>query len=84
MKGKKVKEQKEAQKELEQSIHLVRAPVSLQQEPSLTFPKAIKVNVSQQEDRMEEWFCKPDIPCRIRTVFMEVKVIPEVLLSAIK
>lgn len=84
MKGKKVKEQKEAQKELEQSIHLVRAPVSLQQEPSLTFSKAIKVNVSQQEDHMEEWFCKPDIPCRSRTVFMEVKVIPEVLLSAIK
>uniref|UniRef100_A0A5B7ABU2 Ribosome biogenesis protein RLP24 n=1 Tax=Davidia involucrata TaxID=16924 RepID=A0A5B7ABU2_DAVIN len=56
MKGKKAKEQREATKELEQSIHMVKAPVALQQEPSLTLPK-IKVEVSQQqaeENRMEE------------------------------
>ncbi|GFZ07308.1 ribosomal protein L24e family protein [Actinidia rufa] len=56
MKGKRAKEQKEAAKELEQSIHMVKAPAALQQEPSLTLPK-IKVKVSQQqseENRMEE------------------------------
>ena len=56
MKGKRGKEQKEAAKELEQSIHMVKAPAALQQEPSLTLPK-IKVKVSPQqseENRMEE------------------------------
>ncbi|CAK9150522.1 unnamed protein product [Ilex paraguariensis] len=56
MKGKRAKEQKEATKELEQSIHMVKAPAPLQQEPSLTLPK-IKVKVSLQqseENRMEE------------------------------
>ncbi|RVW54448.1 putative ribosome biogenesis protein RLP24 [Vitis vinifera] len=48
MKGKKAKEQREAAKELEQSIHMVKAPAVLQQEPSLTLPK-IKVKVSQQQ-----------------------------------
>ena len=59
MKGKKAKEQREAAKELEQSIHMVKAPAVLQQEPSLTLPK-IKVKVSQQQSEenhaMEEWF----------------------------
>ena len=56
MKGKRAKEQQEAAKELEQSIHMVKAPAALQQEPSLTLPK-IKVKVSPQqseENRMEE------------------------------
>lgn len=56
MKGKKTKERKEAAKELEQSIHMVKAPVALQQEPSLTLPK-IKVQVSKpetEEHLMEE------------------------------
>lgn len=56
MKGKKTMERREAAKELEQSIHMVKAPALLQQEPSLTLPK-IKVKVSQQqseENRMEE------------------------------
>ncbi|KAG5566582.1 hypothetical protein RHGRI_002213 [Rhododendron griersonianum] len=56
MKGKRAKEQKEATKELEQSIHMVKAPSSLRKEASLTLPK-IKVKVSQQqseENRMEE------------------------------
>ncbi|KAK1266464.1 hypothetical protein QJS04_geneDACA000001 [Acorus gramineus] len=56
MKKNKSKEQKEAMKELEQSIHLVKAPAAFQQEPSLTLPK-IKVKVSQpqtEENHMEE------------------------------
>lgn len=48
MKGKKAKEHKEAVTELEQSIHLVKAPAVLQQDPSLTLPK-IRVKVSQQQ-----------------------------------
>ncbi|XP_042475403.1 probable ribosome biogenesis protein RLP24 [Macadamia integrifolia] len=48
MKGKKAKEQREAAKELEQSIHMVKAPAALQKEPSLTLPK-IKVKVSHQQ-----------------------------------
>jgi len=54
-KGKKAKEQREAEKELQQSISLVKAPAAFQQEPSFTLPK-IKVKVSQQteENRMEE------------------------------
>lgn len=57
MKGKKAMEQREAAKELEQSIHMVKAQAALQQEASLTLPK-VKVKVSQehsQEKRMEEW-----------------------------
>ncbi|KAL0438348.1 UNVERIFIED_CONTAM: putative ribosome biogenesis protein RLP24 [Sesamum latifolium] len=56
MKGKKAQLQREAAKELEQSIHMVKAPAALQQEPSLTLPK-LKVKVSQQQTedyRMEE------------------------------
>ena len=39
---------KEAVRELEQGISLVKAPSVLQQDPSLTLPK-IKVKVSQQQ-----------------------------------
>ncbi|KAI5322584.1 hypothetical protein L3X38_031656 [Prunus dulcis] len=49
MKGKKAKENREAVKELEQSISLVKAPTALQQDPSLTLP--IKVKVSQQQPK---------------------------------
>ena len=48
MKGKKQNPQKEAARELEQGISLVKAPSVLQQDPSLTLPK-IKVKVSQQQ-----------------------------------
>ncbi|BFG31252.1 hypothetical protein CerSpe_175260 [Prunus speciosa] len=47
MKGKKAKENREAAKELEQSISLVKAPSVLQQDPSFNLP--IKVKVSQQQ-----------------------------------
>ncbi|GAB2284043.1 hypothetical protein Dimus_018523 [Dionaea muscipula] len=56
-KGKIVKEQREARKELDQSIHMVKAPSTLQQEPSLTLPKImVKVLQQQQEENqaMEE------------------------------
>lgn len=55
MKGKGSQELKEATKELQQSIHLVRAPESLQKDTSLTLP-IIKEKVSRQtkEDRMQE------------------------------
>ncbi|CAH2040696.1 unnamed protein product, partial [Thlaspi arvense] len=53
MKGKRAKEMKEAVKELEQSIHMVKAPAALQQEPSLTLPK-IKVKVTQWQQQSEE------------------------------
>lgn len=53
MKGNKAKVQREAEKEYEQSIHMVKAPSALQQEK-------IKVEVSQQQSEenplMEEWF----------------------------
>ncbi|KAJ9188725.1 hypothetical protein P3X46_000092 [Hevea brasiliensis] len=48
MKGKKSKERREAAKELEQSIHMVKPPSILAQDPSLTLPK-IKVKVSRQQ-----------------------------------
>jgi len=48
MKGEKQKEQTEAEKELEQSIHLVKAPIALKEDQSLTLPK-IKVRVSQSQ-----------------------------------
>jgi len=55
MKGKKAKEQREATKELEQSIHMVKAPSVLVKEPSLTLPTNIKVSQKQsEENRMEE------------------------------
>ncbi|RYR55742.1 hypothetical protein Ahy_A06g030919 [Arachis hypogaea] len=49
MKGKKRKIQKEATRELEQGISLVKAPLALQKDPSLTLPQKIKVSVSQQQ-----------------------------------
>ncbi|KAK6779026.1 hypothetical protein RDI58_025744 [Solanum bulbocastanum] len=51
-KGKKAKEQREATKELEQSIHMVKAPSVLDKEPSLTLPT--KVKISQKQSDMEE------------------------------
>ncbi|XP_038905541.1 probable ribosome biogenesis protein RLP24 isoform X2 [Benincasa hispida] len=55
--GKKAKELGEAQKELDQSISLVKAPSALKEDPSLTLPK-IKVKVvpsqAEQNQRMEE------------------------------
>lgn len=39
MKGTKSKERKEAAVELEQGIHLVKAPVATLSEPGLTLPK---------------------------------------------
>ncbi|KAI4356371.1 hypothetical protein L6164_000400 [Bauhinia variegata] len=57
MKGKKGKLAKEAKQELQQGIHLVKAPSVLQEEPSLTLPK-IKVKVfqpqSEENHAMEE------------------------------
>ncbi|KAA0041608.1 putative ribosome biogenesis protein RLP24 [Cucumis melo var. makuwa] len=54
--GKKAKEFREAKKELDQSISLVKAPSVLKEDPSLTLPKLkVKVLPSQSEqDRMEE------------------------------
>ncbi|KAG5583634.1 hypothetical protein H5410_054261 [Solanum commersonii] len=55
MKGKKAKEQREATKELEQSIHMVKAPSVLVKEPSLTLPTKVKVSQKQsEENRMEK------------------------------
>lgn len=56
MKGNKATEMKAAVKELEQSIHMVKAPIALKEDPSLTLPK-LKVKVVQAaraEDQMEE------------------------------
>ncbi|KAJ0028793.1 probable ribosome biogenesis protein RLP24 [Pistacia vera] len=57
MKGKKTKEQREAAVELEQGIHLVKAPSVLAQDQSLTLPKVkVKVTQAQAEENhaMEE------------------------------
>ncbi|PKA47431.1 putative ribosome biogenesis protein RLP24 [Apostasia shenzhenica] len=55
MKGKKAIERQAAAKELEQSIHLVKAPLALQEDPSLTRPKIkVKVSQPQAEEQMEE------------------------------
>ncbi|MED6112140.1 hypothetical protein PIB30_059013 [Stylosanthes scabra] len=53
MKGNKEKVQREAAKELEQGISLVKAPFALRLDSWLTPPK-IKVMVSQQNQPMEE------------------------------
>ncbi|KAL6501499.1 hypothetical protein OROGR_026632 [Orobanche gracilis] len=56
MSGKKVQLLVEAKKELDQSIHMVKSPAALREDPSLTVPN-IKVKVSQQQkedNRMEE------------------------------
>lgn len=53
LKVRKGKERREAQKELEQSIHLVKAPQVLRQDQSLTLPK-IKVEVSQPKSEKNQ------------------------------
>ncbi|KAL6567925.1 hypothetical protein OROGR_001593 [Orobanche gracilis] len=56
MSGKKTKLLVEAKKELDQSIHMVKAHAARREDPSLTVPN-IKVKVSQQQkedNRMEE------------------------------
>ena len=56
MKGKKATEMKAAVKELEQSIHMVKAPSVLKEDPSLSLPK-LKVKVVQSTEanvQMEE------------------------------
>lgn len=59
MKGKKARERKEAATELEQNIHLVKAPVALQLDSSLTLPKApeklkVRVQTGGQVEAMQE------------------------------
>lgn len=61
MKGNKAKQIKEDARELEQGIHLIKAPLAMQEEPGLTLPtKAekmkVKVSISKQqkEQSMEE------------------------------
>lgn len=60
MKGNKAKKIKEDARELEQGIHLVKAPLAMQEEPGLTLPtkaEKMKVEVSiskqQKEHSME-------------------------------
>ncbi|EYU25514.1 hypothetical protein ABFS83_03G040100 [Erythranthe nasuta] len=56
MKGKKEQLRKEGVRELDQSIHMIKAPAALLEDPSLTIPK-LKVKVSQDKaeaTRMEE------------------------------
>ncbi|KAM3339403.1 hypothetical protein P3S68_029272 [Capsicum galapagoense] len=55
MKGKKDKEQREAAKELEHSIHIVKAPAALNKELSLIPPAKVPVTEKQsEENHMEE------------------------------
>ncbi|PHT60761.1 hypothetical protein T459_35388 [Capsicum annuum] len=55
MKGKKAKGKREAMEELEQSIHIIKAPSALNEEPSLTLPAKVQVPQKQsEENRMEE------------------------------
>ncbi|XP_060178385.1 probable ribosome biogenesis protein RLP24 [Lycium barbarum] len=55
IKGKKANEQREGTKELEQYIHLVKAPAVLDKEPSLTLPIKVKVSPKQSDENpMEE------------------------------
>uniref|UniRef100_M1DC00 Uncharacterized protein n=1 Tax=Solanum tuberosum TaxID=4113 RepID=M1DC00_SOLTU len=56
MKGKKAKEQREATKELEHNIHMVKAPSVLDKEPSLMLPTKVKVSQKKysEENLMEE------------------------------
>lgn len=55
MKGNKSAERKRDAKELEQSIHMVKAPLRLTEDPSLTLPKVrVKVPGHSEENRMEE------------------------------
>ncbi|KAK9950108.1 hypothetical protein M0R45_005610 [Rubus argutus] len=56
MKGKKAKITREAVKELEQSITIIRAPDALQKDPSLILPAKVKVSQEQLDKNvsMEE------------------------------
>ncbi|KAL8100426.1 hypothetical protein AgCh_032621 [Apium graveolens] len=55
MKGNKSAERKRDAKELEQSIHMVKAPLTLEKDPSYTLPKIQeKVHLRSEENRMEE------------------------------
>lgn len=54
MKGKKGKELREAQKELEQGISLVKAPAALKEDPSLTLPIKVKVSQTKSEAQLME------------------------------
>ncbi|XP_057791527.1 probable ribosome biogenesis protein RLP24 isoform X2 [Salvia miltiorrhiza] len=55
MKPKKAQLRREAEKELEQSISMVKAPAAQQQDPSLTLPIKVKVSKPETvENRMEE------------------------------
>lgn len=52
MKGKKSQEKKEAVAELEQNIHLVKAPIAMETDPGLTLPKLsqkMKVKVAREK-----------------------------------
>lgn len=51
MKGKKAIDRKASAKELDQSIHLIKAPGALEQDPSLTLPKK---QISVPEPMLEE------------------------------
>jgi large subunit ribosomal protein L24e len=58
MKGNKAKSRAEAAKELEQGIHLVKAPGAMQSEPGLTLPKLaektkVKVSTSSKVEMQE-------------------------------
>lgn len=56
MSGKKNKELREAQKELEQSISLVKAPAALIEDASHLQPIKLKASQPQTDDHlMEEW-----------------------------
>eukprot|EP00252_Welwitschia_mirabilis_P008333 TRINITY_DN2011_c0_g1_i1.p1 TRINITY_DN2011_c0_g1~~TRINITY_DN2011_c0_g1_i1.p1 ORF type:complete len:170 (-),score=16.69 TRINITY_DN2011_c0_g1_i1:251-760(-) len=58
MKGNKLKQIKQDMTELESSIHLVKAPLALQEDPELTLPKVekmkVKVSSEQNAEAMEE------------------------------
>ncbi|XP_024538488.1 probable ribosome biogenesis protein RLP24 [Selaginella moellendorffii] len=56
MRGKKTQQRREDLAELQQGIHLVKAPTALLEEPSLTLPKEkmkVKVSVEQESKAME-------------------------------
>lgn len=55
MKGNKSAERKWDAKELEQGIHMVKAPSALQKDPSHTLPKVtVKVSQHSEENRTKE------------------------------
>ena len=53
MKGKKAKELREAKKELDQNISLVKAPSVLNEDQSLTLPAKSKVKVKVNQNQTE-------------------------------